>query len=105
VTWGLVVLAPAAAGRLRTVLIFLSTFWAFAGVTSVHNIYMRLLHTFVLTDLLLVAGLLAVALMPLAQFAPLPPQLPRLRPGTGDDSGSRDPLLGDGVPAGVGATT
>jgi hypothetical protein len=105
VTWGLVVLAPAAAGRLRTALISLSTFWAFAGVTSVHSVYMRLLHTFVLTDLLLVAGLLAVALMPLAQFAPVRPRLPRLRPGPGDDSASRDPLLGDGVPAGVGAAT
>jgi hypothetical protein len=105
VTWGLVVLAPAAAGRLRTALIVLSTFWAFAGVTSVHNVYMRLLHTFVLTDLLLVAGLLALALMPLAQFAPMRPRLTGLRPGPGDDSASRDPLLGDGVPAGVGATT
>jgi len=105
VTWGLVVLAPAAAGRLRTALILLSTFWAFAGVTSVHNVYMRLLHTFVLTDLLLLAGLLAVALVPLGQFAPVRPRLPRLRPGPGDDSASPDPFLGDGVPAGVGATT
>ena len=40
VTWGVVVLAPAAVGRLRTALIVISTFWAFAGVTSVHNIYM-----------------------------------------------------------------
>ena len=105
VTWGLVVLAPAASGRLRTALIFISTFWAFAGVTSVHNVYIRLLHTFVLTDLLLVAGLLAVALMPLGQFGTVRPQLPRLRPGPGDDSASRDPLLGDGVLAGAGAST
>ena len=41
VTWGVVVLAPAAVGRLRTALIVISTFWAFAGVTSVHNIYVR----------------------------------------------------------------
>jgi hypothetical protein len=101
VTWGVVVLAPAAAGRLRTALIVISTFWAFAGVTSVHSVYMRLLHTFVLTDLLLLAALLALALMPLGQFAPARPRLPRLRPGPGDDSASRGPLLGDGVLSGA----
>jgi len=78
VTWGIVVLAAVAAGRLRTAVIAISTFWAFAGVTSVHGVYMRLLHTFVLPDLLLVAMLLAVAIMPLAQFAPSRPRLPRL---------------------------
>ncbi len=106
VTWGLVVLAPAAAGRLRTALIVISTFWAFAGVTSVHNIYMRLIHTSVLTDLFLVALLLAVALMPLGQFAatrPDRPRLPRWRPGPGDGTTTRGPLLGDGVLAGAGA--
>ena len=46
----------------------ISTFWAFAGMTSVHGIYMRMLHTFVLTDLLLVAMLLAVAITPLGLF-------------------------------------
>lgn len=66
VTWGVVVVAPAAVGRLRTAVIVISTFWAFAGVTSVHNIYMRMLHTSLLTDLLLVAMLLAVAITPLA---------------------------------------
>jgi hypothetical protein len=105
VTWGLVVLAPAAAGRLRTTLIVISTFWAFAGVTSVHNVYMQLLHTFVLTDLLLVALLLAVALIPLGQFAPARPRVPKLRPGPGGDSASRGPFLGDGVLAGAGAPT
>jgi alpha-1,6-mannosyltransferase len=89
VTWGVVVLAPAAVGRLRTALIVISTFWAFAGVTSVHNIYMRLLHTFVLTDLLLVAMLLAVAITPLGLFARgegracLPHPSPRVLSGAG----------------------
>jgi alpha-1,6-mannosyltransferase len=64
VTWGVVVVAPAAIGRLRSALIVISTFWAFAGMTAVHGIYMRLIHTFVLTDLLLVAMLLAVAIPP-----------------------------------------
>lgn len=69
VTWGVVVAAAAASNRMRNVLIVIATFWAFAGVTSVHNIYMRMIHTFVLTDLLLVTLLLAVAIMPLGQFA------------------------------------
>jgi alpha-1,6-mannosyltransferase len=94
VTWGVIVLAPAAAGRLRTALIVISTFWAFAGVTSVHNIYMRMLHTNVLTDLLLIAMLLAVAITPLALSVRSGdrPRVPRLAPG----------LLGG---AGAGATT
>ena len=37
-------------------------------MTAVHGIYMRFLHTFVLTDLLLVAMLLAVAITPLGLF-------------------------------------
>ncbi len=82
VTWGVILVAPAARGRLRAALIVISTFWAFAGMTAVHGIYMRLLHTFVLTDLLLVAMLLAVAITPLAQFVPARrAHLPRLTPG------------------------
>jgi hypothetical protein len=69
VTWGVVVAAAAATPRMRNALIVIATFWAFAGVTSVHNIYVRMLHTFVLSDLLLVTMLLAVAIMPLGQFA------------------------------------
>ncbi len=107
VTWGVVVLAPAAVGRLRTALIVISTFWAFAGLTSVHNIYMRMIHTFVLPDLLLVAMLLAVAITPLGQFASTAPdraRLPRLSRGPGDDDGTqRGPTLGGGVLAGAGA--
>jgi hypothetical protein len=81
VTWGVVVAAAAASPRMRNALIVISTFWAFAGVTSVHNIYMRMIHTFVLSDLLLVTLLLAVAIMPLGQFAlsrAAQPRLPRL---------------------------
>jgi alpha-1,6-mannosyltransferase len=91
VTWGVIVVAPAAVGRLRTAVIVISTFWAFAGTTAIHGVYMRLLHTFVLTDMLLVAMLLAVAIMPLGQLASgRRAQLPRLTPG---------------VLAGAGATT
>jgi hypothetical protein len=104
VTWGVVVLAPAAYGRLRTALIVISTFWAFAGVTSVHNIYMRMIHTFFVPDLLLVAMLLAIAIMPLGQFciAGGRARLPRLSRGD-DDGTQRGPRLGGGVLAGAGA--
>jgi hypothetical protein len=93
VTWGVIVVAPAAVGRLRTALIVISTFWAFAGMTSIHSIYSRFLHTFALTDMLLVAMLLAVAITPLGLFrVARRAQLPRLTPGV---------LTG----AGAGATT
>ena len=69
----------------------ISTFWAFVGMTAVHGIYMRFLHTFVLTDLLLVAMLLAVAITPLGQFkGGRRVQLPHLTPGvlTGAGAGA-----------------
>jgi len=107
VTWGLVVLAPAAVGRLRIALIVISTFWAFAGVTSLHNVYMRGIHTFFVQDLLLIAMLLAVAIMPLAQFTSAArgrASLPRLTPGSGDGEGTQHgPRLGGGILAGAGA--
>ncbi len=90
VTWGVIVLAPAAVGRLRAALIVISTFWAFVGMTAVHGIYMELIHTFVLTDLLLVAMLLAVAITPLGQFTSgRRVRLPRLAPGELARTGAR----------------
>ena len=105
VTWGVVVLAPAAYGRLRTALIVISTFWAFAGLTSVHNVYERMIHTFFVPDLLLVAMLLAIAIMPLGLFSRARGQarLPHLSPGD-DDGTQRGPRLGGGVLAGTGGT-
>jgi hypothetical protein len=99
VTWGVVVLAAVAAGRMRSWLIVISTFWAFAGMTSIHDVFMRVIHTFVLPDLLLVAALLAVTITPLAQFGANKPRLPRIRPGSGD----ADPYQsgGPGLVAGV----
>ena len=91
VTWGVIVVAPAAVGRLRTALIVISTFWAFAGMTAVHGIYMRMLHTFVLTDLLLVAMLLAVAITPLGPVrrgAAGPPAAPDAGVLTGTGAGA-----------------
>ena len=82
VTWGVIVLAPAAVGRLRTASIVISTFWAFVGMTSVHGVYEQLIHTFALTDLLLIAMLLAVAITPIALYAGRRrAHLPRLTPG------------------------
>jgi hypothetical protein len=91
VTWGVIVVAAAAVGRLRSASIVISTFWAFVGMTTVHGIYMRFLHTFVLTDLLLIAMLLAVAVTPLGQFTGgRRAHLPRLTPGvlTGTGAGA-----------------
>jgi hypothetical protein len=96
VTWGVIVLAPAAIGRLRTALIVISTFWAFAGLTSIHSIYSSLMHTFVLTDLLLVAMLLAVAITPLSLFKGRRAHFSLLPPGV---------LTGAGASAGATATT
>ena len=91
VTWGIIVVAAAAVGRVRTASIVISTAWAFIGMTTVHGIYMRMLHTFVLTDMLLIATLLAVAIMPLGQFTGGRRwQLPHLSPGvlTGAGAGA-----------------
>jgi hypothetical protein len=68
VTWGIIVLAPAALGRLRTTLIVISTYETFVGATSVHGIALNLAHSFILPDLVLVAVLMASAILPLGQF-------------------------------------
>jgi alpha-1,6-mannosyltransferase len=91
VTWGVIVVAAAAVAGLRKASIVISTFWAFVGMTTVHGIYLRFLHTFVLTDLLLIAMLLAVAITPLGQFTGgRRAHLPRLTPGvlTGTSAGA-----------------
>ena len=66
-----------------------------------------MIHTFFLQDLLLVTLLLAVAIMPLAQFASRSKgraRLPRLTNGSKDHDGTqRGPKVGDGVLAGAGA--
>jgi hypothetical protein len=75
-------------------------------MTSVHNIFMRLIHTFVLTDLLLLTLLAAIAIMPLGLLASGRRgdrgRLPRFGPGPRDVT-ARAPLLGDGVLGGAGA--
>jgi alpha-1,6-mannosyltransferase len=88
VTWGIVVLAACARGRMTTMLIVVSTFWAFAGLASVHNIFERMLHTFAVTDLFLVALLAAIVLVPLGQFA-----APRIRRETMPTLPPGEPIL------------
>jgi alpha-1,6-mannosyltransferase len=98
VTWGIVVLSAVAVptGRLRSALVVISTFWAFAGVTSVHGVAVSMFHTNIVSDLLLIAALLAVAITPLQLFASDPlgrsPLARPNRPGTG--GGDRPPRLG-----------
>ncbi len=108
VTWGIVVLAAVAApyGRLRSALVVISTFWAFAGVTSVHGVALSMLHANIVSDLFLVAALLAVAIAPLGQFASdrlSRPPLARRGPRglSGGDRPSR--LAGAGAVMGAGS--
>jgi hypothetical protein len=83
VTWGVVVLAPALVGRLRTVVMFLITYWTVLGATKIRTLFVTLAHTSMLLDLMLIAALAALAIVPLGLFhqrrhrpaAPLPPGL------------------------------
>jgi hypothetical protein len=68
VTWGILVVAPAASGRLRTTIIFISTFEVFVGAASVLGMFRTLNHAGVLPDLALAAALVAVAIVPLNQW-------------------------------------
>jgi alpha-1,6-mannosyltransferase len=68
VTWGVLVLAPMVTGNLRRAILVITTFETFSGATSVRGVVEMLLHTDPLVDLMLLAGMCAVAIMPLAQF-------------------------------------
>jgi hypothetical protein len=67
-TWGIIVLAPVVAGRLRSAIIVLATFEVFASVATVHSDFETLVHAGLLATLVLVAALLAMSIVPLAQF-------------------------------------
>ncbi|HEX3793306.1 MAG TPA: polyprenol phosphomannose-dependent alpha 1,6 mannosyltransferase MptB [Acidimicrobiales bacterium] len=83
VTWGVVVLAAVATPRLRVAVIGISTFEAFVGATALKRVAETMYHAGLLPDLILVATLFALVIVPLAQFgrtqAPLLPlsSLPR----------------------------
>jgi alpha-1,6-mannosyltransferase len=72
ITWGLIVLAPAASRKLRLALIAVSTFELFVGASSVRGFYQTLVSAGLLATLVLAAALLAVAIVPLAQFGRTP---------------------------------
>jgi hypothetical protein len=78
-TWGVIALAPVALGKLRRALIMMITYATFVGTTSIHHAFSKLLDTYVLTDLVLLAALAAVAIVPLGLFtrkAEHPPATP-----------------------------
>jgi hypothetical protein len=68
-TWGVIVLAPAATPALRRVIIAISTFEAFVGISSVKNLGLTVFHAGILADLVLAAAIFAIAIIPLGQFA------------------------------------
>jgi alpha-1,6-mannosyltransferase len=68
VTWGIVVLAPVAAGWLRRFCIALIVYWTLIGATKVKNLYLTVIHTAVLPDIVVVVALLAAAVVPLGMF-------------------------------------
>ena len=69
VTWGVLVLAPVAGPRLRTLLVALCTFELFTGVATLHSVYATLVSAGVVESLLLAAVLVAALLVPLPQFS------------------------------------
>jgi alpha-1,6-mannosyltransferase len=88
VTWGVLVLAPVAAGTLRRLVIAVSTFEILVGLSSVKNLTTTLWQAGLLPDMILVAVIFAIVIMPLGQFSRTRPTLGSLR------SGSRSPMLG-----------
>jgi hypothetical protein len=81
-TWGLVVLAPVAIGRLQRVVIALSIVETFLGVSAFKGMVQTLAASGILPDLLLLVGIVAVALVPLARVGGAPaPGLRRVRRG------------------------
>jgi hypothetical protein len=87
-TWGLLVLAPVATGRLRVTLIVLATGEAFFGLSpSVRGILVGVGHAGVLQAIVLVAVLVAIAIVPINQM-----RTTRRRDATA--SGAARPLAG-----------
>jgi hypothetical protein len=74
ITWGVIVLAPIAVGSLRRIVIAISTFEVFVGASSVKNLVGTVVSAGVLPDLVLVAAIFALAIVPLAQFGRTRPQ-------------------------------
>jgi hypothetical protein len=81
-TWGVIVLAPALTPTIRRVIIAIGTFEAFVGISSVKNLVLTVVHAGILPDLILVAALFAIVIIPLGQFGRSRPSPRSVRPGT-----------------------
>ncbi len=68
VTWGVIVLAPAASPTLRKVLIAIITFETFIGASKVDTFFVTLYRDGLLATLITVAVLFALVIIPLAPF-------------------------------------
>jgi alpha-1,6-mannosyltransferase len=78
-TWGLIVLAPAFTPTLRRVLIAISTFEVFVGISSVKNLTLTVIHAGILPDLILAGAIFAIIIIPLGQFGRSRPTLRSVR--------------------------
>jgi hypothetical protein len=68
VTWGILILAPAASGWLRKVCIVLIIYWSFIGATQLKSLFEAIIHTNVVLDVVLLAIVAAVAIVPFGLF-------------------------------------
>ncbi|HEY1827394.1 MAG TPA: polyprenol phosphomannose-dependent alpha 1,6 mannosyltransferase MptB [Acidimicrobiales bacterium] len=75
VTWGIVVLAPAATGALRKFSMFLSAYWTFVGAAALTAVFGSLFHSGILADLIFMFSMLALGIMPLGLFRKTSPQI------------------------------
>ena len=66
--WGILVLAPVASGRLRAAIISIATIEAFVGVASVRGLLLGVWHAGVISDLILIAALVAISIVPFHQL-------------------------------------
>jgi hypothetical protein len=79
-TWGILVLAPAVSGSLRRFVIAISTIEVFVGISSVKNLVSTVFSAGILPDLILLAALFAIVILPLGQFSRARPPLRSYRP-------------------------
>ena len=79
-TWGILVIAPAVTGTLRRAVIAIGTIEVFLGISSVKNLVSTVFSAGILPDLVLVAAIFAIVIVPLGQFSWARPSLRSLRP-------------------------
>ena len=89
ITWGVIVLAPAASPTLRRFLIALITFETFVGASKVDTFLRTLYQNGLLGTLITIAALFALVIIPLAPFSRW--HLPTLRWPTGRGTASLVP--------------